>query len=568
MRRQLLAGILCFVLVCSAVYPVLAEDNLFALDGIGADAASDELCGDFEGTLLEENLTYADDQMLEECLIDDFEGEEVSFYENTPVESAEEFLDDTSLSDEVVDEEPIIPVELELEGEEFQEPADPILEESETVIIDSLDQVGTVKGTCGDNLTWMIENETLIISGNGEMTHYRYHTNPLEVVPPWYQYKESIKTVDIRSGVRSIGAYAFNGLDKVTHVYIADTVNSIGAYAFLECSSLTSVSIPKDVSYLTSFAFAYCVSLRSIYLPLSITFVGQNTFDGCSNLRDVYYEGSEENWRSVEIVNLHNDALFNATMHYLAGDGSINLVPVNGAQGVHFTKSGTFIAEMIVSGSIEKGYGHINLYRSSNDQLLYSIDVSDPGIAVEICRDWEGNQEKITSIIYIPLQNLVYNSQVYILVDKSCFLSNGKEFGISSKEDWTFTTTKHFFAYGEETFNFINNGDDLGFQKYVIIENGEKKEKNYLNVNWDIVGNEINRFNAADKTNMKKVFLDNTGCCFGFSVLALMDYYGMIDNINNNLGEINIHGWDRAADNPDVCAYLASYEAKQKMWRK
>lgn len=56
-------------------------------------------------------------------------------------------------------------------------------------------------GTCGDNLTWTLDDEgTLTISGNGAMTDWSSTS-----FIPWYYYCSSIKKVTIDNGVTRIG---------------------------------------------------------------------------------------------------------------------------------------------------------------------------------------------------------------------------------------------------------------------------------------------------------------------------------------------------------------------------
>ena len=57
-------------------------------------------------------------------------------------------------------------------------------------------------GTCGENLTWKIEDGVLTISGTGAMTGYPPSQSP------WAAAK--IKSVVIESGVTSIGNNAFS----------------------------------------------------------------------------------------------------------------------------------------------------------------------------------------------------------------------------------------------------------------------------------------------------------------------------------------------------------------------
>ena len=86
-------------------------------------------------------------------------------------------------------------------------------------------------GRCGDNLTWSLYNDTLTISGNGDMTS-----------TGWYSYKKSILSVVIRPGVTNIGWHAFMDCSGLTSVTIPNSVTSIGEKAFYRCESLTSIT--------------------------------------------------------------------------------------------------------------------------------------------------------------------------------------------------------------------------------------------------------------------------------------------------------------------------------------
>ena len=49
-------------------------------------------------------------------------------------------------------------------------------------------------GTCGTNLKWTYENQTLTISGSGDMQSYSSVSSV-----PWYSYKTNIKKILINS---------------------------------------------------------------------------------------------------------------------------------------------------------------------------------------------------------------------------------------------------------------------------------------------------------------------------------------------------------------------------------
>lgn len=71
-------------------------------------------------------------------------------------------------------------------------------------------------GAAGDHLTWTLnEGGTLTISGTGAMSDYRS-----DGTAPWYDYRESVKSVVIENGAASIGNYAFYQCTSLTSVVI------------------------------------------------------------------------------------------------------------------------------------------------------------------------------------------------------------------------------------------------------------------------------------------------------------------------------------------------------------
>lgn len=69
-------------------------------------------------------------------------------------------------------------------------------------------------GTCEENLTWVLENGVLTISGMGEMEDYSLiWTSSSGIIwsttAPWYTYDSQITDIIINDGVTNIGNYAF-----------------------------------------------------------------------------------------------------------------------------------------------------------------------------------------------------------------------------------------------------------------------------------------------------------------------------------------------------------------------
>ena len=174
-------------------------------------------------------------------------------------------------------------------------------------------------GTCGETLTWTLNDGTLTISGTGSM--YDFGMN---APAPWDDSKDSITHVVIGEDVTSIGERAFFGCHELTGVEIPDGVMKIGSMAFASCyklagitipsgittietgtfsycyKSLTSVEIPDGVETIAHSAFEHCESLNSVIIPASVTNIGLGAFSGCENLRDVYYAGTQAGWEEID----------------------------------------------------------------------------------------------------------------------------------------------------------------------------------------------------------------------------------------------------------------------------
>ena len=105
----------------------------------------------------------------------------------------------------------------------------------------------------------------------------------------------------ISSSVTSIGEWAFGGCSPLTAISIPASVTSIGECAFDGCNSLTSITIPSSVTSIGECAFDGCFSLTSITIPDSVTSIGKWAFSNCSSLKTVHYQGSEAQWKKIQI---------------------------------------------------------------------------------------------------------------------------------------------------------------------------------------------------------------------------------------------------------------------------
>ena len=142
-------------------------------------------------------------------------------------------------------------------------------------------------GTCGasgDNLTWELScDSVLYISGIGDMKDYDYFSSDKT---PWDPYGSKIRSVEISSGVTSIGDYAFTDYANLTSVTIPYGVTKIGISAFYSCP-LTSVEIPDGVTSIEPYTFEFCQDLTSVTLGEGITSIDKEAFRGCDKLTSI-----------------------------------------------------------------------------------------------------------------------------------------------------------------------------------------------------------------------------------------------------------------------------------------
>ena len=133
-------------------------------------------------------------------------------------------------------------------------------------------------GTCGENLTWSIEDGMLTISGTGSMTDYEDKSSP-------FYNRTDIGAVTIKNGVTSIGDNAFKGWTKLAYIYnIPSSVTSIGEDAFYGCTGLMDITIPNSVTSIGDYAFNKCTGLTGIKIPSSVTRIGKYAFGNCINI--------------------------------------------------------------------------------------------------------------------------------------------------------------------------------------------------------------------------------------------------------------------------------------------
>ena len=165
-------------------------------------------------------------------------------------------------------------------------------------------------GTCGENLTWVYDQEScvLTISGTGSMDDYDTQSRP------WSSsITDKAKSLVIREGVTTIGKEAFKQFYKLQSISIPTSLQSIGDKAFYSSEhiilseltgnysigeyvfhwnrEITSLTISGNIK-IGRYAFQGCRNLQSLIIHDSVMIKGDNAFDSCDRLKNVTIGGN------------------------------------------------------------------------------------------------------------------------------------------------------------------------------------------------------------------------------------------------------------------------------------
>ena len=199
-------------------------------------------------------------------------------------------------------------------------------------------------GAEGSSVMWALSVEgVLTIFGSGDMADYTPYVGG---TAPWYAHRASIRKVDVKNGVTSVGEDAFYYHTNLTSVILPDGLKRIEDGAFRSCYALIDVAIPDSVTSIGENAFGYCNGLTEVEIPYSVTSIGDNAFQRCRQLKSAHISASVTsmgdnvfNW-CESLTGIHVDA---ANPNYTSD-----------ARGVLFDKEKTVLLE--APGAIEGEY--------------------------------------------------------------------------------------------------------------------------------------------------------------------------------------------------------------------
>ena len=95
----------------------------------------------------------------------------------------------------------------------------------------------------GDSIFWSLNDAgELRVWGIGEMPDGS-NTTVWQYYAPWYEKRDSIRTLLIEEGITYISSMAFSGCENLKSVTIPSTLTELGRMAFVSCSAIDSIYI-------------------------------------------------------------------------------------------------------------------------------------------------------------------------------------------------------------------------------------------------------------------------------------------------------------------------------------
>lgn len=112
-------------------------------------------------------------------------------------------------------------------------------------------------------------------------------------------------TINIPSGVTSIGAQAFMLCYNITSIVIPESVTSIGENAF-SATAIKSITLPDNISIIPNSAFIGCIYLETVHLPNGLQIIGDEAFANCYSLQTIKIPNGVKSIGNATFANCNN----------------------------------------------------------------------------------------------------------------------------------------------------------------------------------------------------------------------------------------------------------------------
>ena len=111
--------------------------------------------------------------------------------------------------------------------------------------------------------------------------------NGLESIWALNDYKDTLETVVLGSGLTELPSGCFSGFSSLRQVTLGPNIQSIGDYSFAYCGSLESIDLPDSVTVIGDYSFTCCSSLHAFSIGDNVVSIGEYAFSECP-LESIY----------------------------------------------------------------------------------------------------------------------------------------------------------------------------------------------------------------------------------------------------------------------------------------
>lgn len=150
----------------------------------------------------------------------------------------------------------------------------------------------------------------------GGVTRPGAYITPCLVFVPEGIVRQNEGNYTVTKGIKDIQFWTFAGNKSLKHLTLASTVKSIQLEAFLHCDNIESVTLPKSLERIGQDAFSPVEP--EDFDPYDEETGTNSLVNVNKNLKDIYYQGSEEEWKQIELAT------------YILDEGSINKMTIVG----------------------------------------------------------------------------------------------------------------------------------------------------------------------------------------------------------------------------------------------
>ena len=173
---------------------------------------------------------------------------------------------------------------------------------------------GVIPGNAFQGLTNLVFAEL----GVTEIGGYAFWECPLETLVLYDTVKRigecafygtNISELHLSGNIEAIDSGAFESNASLENVYINGDIAETGINVFRGCTELTHIELGKNLAEIGEGMFEGCTKLEKIMIVDSVKSIGSYAFKDCVSLKYIYYEGTYDEWESIEKGEFWNENL-------------------------------------------------------------------------------------------------------------------------------------------------------------------------------------------------------------------------------------------------------------------